>query len=136
MSRMGLAYVDAELASPSRPKRLEQVRFLVNSGAIYSLVPARVLRRLGIRPLRHDHFELADGGTMRRAVGLALFRIGTKLGGSDVIFGGPRDEPLLGAVTLQALGLELDPVRRRLRRTRLLMAGFRRNTRSWRSPAR
>ena len=122
---MGLTYVDAELAAPARPNQRERVRFLVDSGAIYSLAPTPVLRRLGIRPLRRDEFELADESTMRRQVGLALFRIANTLGGSEVIFGGPRDEPLLGAVTLAALGFELDPVRRRLRRTRLLMAGFR-----------
>jgi clan AA aspartic protease len=122
---VGLTYVDVELAGPSQPKRRERVRFLVDSGAIYSLAPTPVLRRLGIRPLRREEFELADGSPMHRDVGLALFRIGKKLGGSEVIFGRPQDEPLLGSVTLEALGLELDPVRRRLRRTRLLMAGFR-----------
>jgi len=122
---MGLTYVEAQLAAPGRPRRRERVRFLVDSGAIYSLAPAPLLRRLGIRPLRRDSFELADGSTMRREVGLALFRIGKTLGGSEVIFGAPRDERLLGALTLEALGFELDPVRRRLRRTRLLMAGFR-----------
>ncbi len=126
---MGLTYVEADLAEPSRPTRRERVRFLVDSGAIYSLAPAPVLRRLGIRPLRRDEFELADGSKMRRSVGLALFKIGNTLGGSEVIFGRSRDEPLLGAVTLEALGFELDPVRRRLRRTRLLMAGFRRGHR-------
>lgn len=127
---MGLTYIDAGLADPSRPRRFERVRFLVDSGAIYSLAPAGILRRLGIRPLRREEFELADGTKMRRAVGLALFRIGNTLGGSEVIFGGARDEPLLGAVTLEALGFELDPVRRRLRRTRLLMAGFRKRPRA------
>src|SRR5262249_34057275 len=122
-------FVDAELAAPSRPKRLERVRYLVDSGAIHSLAPAAVLRRLGISPLRRDEFELADGSMMRRTVGLALFRIGNKLGGSEVIFGRPPDEPLPGAVTLEALGLELDPVRRRLRRARPLMAGFRKKAR-------
>ena len=56
---MGLTYVDAELAEPSRSKRRESVRFLVDSGAIYSSAPAPVLRRLGIRALRRDEFELA-----------------------------------------------------------------------------
>lgn len=124
---MGLTYVEADLARPDRANRQERVRFLVDSGAIYSLAPAPILRRLGIRPLRREVFELADGSTMRRDVGLALFRIGRTLGGSEVIFGAPGDEPLLGAVTLEALGFELDPARRRLRRTRLLMAGFRRS---------
>jgi clan AA aspartic protease len=126
---VGLTYVDVEMANPARPSRRRALRFLVDSGAIYSLAPAPLLRSLGIRPIRRDSFELADGSRMRRQVGLALFRIGRKLGGSEVIFGGARDEPLLGAVTLEALGLELDPARRRLRPTRLLMAGFRRTSR-------
>jgi predicted aspartyl protease len=122
---VGLTYVDVEVANPAIPRRRTRARFLVDSGAIHSLAPASFLRGLGIRAIRRDTFELADGTTMRRDVGLALFRIGRKLGGSEVVFGGPRDEPLLGAVTLEALGLELDPARRRLRPTRLLMAGFR-----------
>jgi len=126
---VGLTYVDVEMANPARPARRASVRFLVDSGAIYSLAPRALLKHLAIRPIRKDTFELADGSCMRRDVGLALFRIGGKLGGSEVVFGGPRDEPLLGAVTLEALGLELDPARRRLRPTRLLMAGFRRRRR-------
>ena len=81
---------------------------------------------------RRDSFELANGRTMRREVGLALFRVAKTLGGPEVIFGAPRDEPLLGAVTLEALGFELDPARRRLRCTRLLMAGFRSGARATR----
>ena len=37
-ARVGLTYVEAELAAPNRPKRRQQVRFLVDSGAIYSLI--------------------------------------------------------------------------------------------------
>lgn len=134
---MGLTYVDADIANPSARSRRTRVRFLVDSGAIDSFVPAPILRRLGVRPLRRDELELADGSRMRRSVGLALFRVEGKLGGSEVIFGGVRDEPLLGAVTLEAVGLELDPVRRRLRRARLLMAGFRRRgNRSYDPPIR
>ena len=125
LGSVGLTYVNVEMANPTRPARRRAIRFLADSGAIYSLAPAPLLKSLGIRPIRRDTFELADGSRMRRGVGLALFRIGRKLGGSEVIFGGARDEPLIGAVTLEALGLELDPVRRRLRQTRLLMAGFR-----------
>jgi len=84
--RMGLTFIDAELAAPGRPRRWEGIRFRVDSGAISSLAPGRVLRRLGIRPLRREDFELADGSTMRRRVGLALFRVGNKVGGSEVDF--------------------------------------------------
>ena len=48
---MGLTSLMVEVANPAWLNKTEQLQLLVNSGAIYSVVPARVLRRLGIRPL-------------------------------------------------------------------------------------
>ena len=47
---MGLTYIQASIANPARPRRSAKLKFLVDSGALYSVVPARVLRRLGIKP--------------------------------------------------------------------------------------
>jgi predicted aspartyl protease len=55
---------------PSRTsKRKAEVAFLLDSGAVYSLVPADILRKLGLRPYRQVTFSLADGRTVRRKVG-------------------------------------------------------------------
>ena len=43
-------------------------------------------------------------------------------GGAPVIFGEPGDEPLLGATTLESLGLVLDPFKRRLIPMRMMLA--------------
>ena len=88
---------------------------LVDSGAAYSVVDARALARLGIRPLGSRAFILADGTELTRAVGAALFRFRGEQAGSTVIFGEPGDATLLGVVTLEELGLILDPMRRELR---------------------
>ena len=121
---MGLTYAEADVADLLRSRR-RRIRFLVDSGAIYTVVPRPILRSLGIQAERTERFELADGTTIRRRVGTARFRIGRRTTASDVIFGGTHDEPLLGALTLEGLGLELDPMRRRLKPTRLLLAGYR-----------
>jgi predicted aspartyl protease len=112
---MGLTVIDVEVASPARPRRRRTIEFLVDSGAIYSVVPAKVLRGLGIRPVCSEEFRLADGTKVVRKKGVALFRLGERVGGADVIFGEPGDSPLLGALTLGALGLFLDPIKRVLR---------------------
>jgi len=94
---------------------------LVDTGALYSMVPAAVLRSLGIEPRQSLPFELADGGTIERAVGEARFYFDGRNAVSPVIFGDKGDAGVLGVVTLEALALEVDPVRKQIRPTRLLL---------------
>jgi clan AA aspartic protease len=105
-----------------RSKRRAKVAFLVDSGAVYSVVPARTLRRLGLRPYREVTFSLADGSTVKRRVGDAYFEIDGTVGPAPVVFGEKGDEPLLGATTLESLGLVLDPFKRRLIPMRMVLA--------------
>lgn len=111
---MGLTVLEIDVGSPANPDVMVPIEFLVDSGAIYSIVPAAVLTRLGIQPLIEEEFRLASGSTIRRKKGVALFRYGHRIGGADVIFGETDDRVLLGALTLEALGLVLDPLRREL----------------------
>jgi clan AA aspartic protease len=121
---MGLTVLRIEVANPSRPKKTEAVDFLIDSGAIYSVVPAAILRRLGIKPLSKEEFRLADGSTIVRRKGGALFRYGDRVGVADVIFGEKDDSTLLGALTLEALGLSLNPLKRQLNPLPMILAGW------------
>ena len=112
---MGLAYLEIDVGNPADPDTTERVQFLIDSGAVYSVVPTPVLEGLGIRPLSEQQFRLANGTTMTRKRGIALFRYEERVGGSDVIFGEEGDSNLLGATTLESLGLILDPLKRELR---------------------
>ncbi|MBM3841208.1 MAG: aspartyl protease [Verrucomicrobia bacterium] len=111
------------IVKPSHESRRKaEVKFLVDSGAVYSLVPAAVLRGLGIRPHRSVDFTLADGTTIVRQVGDAFFEFRGEGGAAPVIFGEEGDEPLLGATTLESLRLVLDPFKRRLVPMRMILA--------------
>jgi hypothetical protein len=55
-------------------------------------------------------------------VGDVRYEVGDRSGAAPVIFGRRSDASLLGVVTLEALGLRLDPLRRRLRPLRLMIA--------------
>lgn len=118
---MGITYVDVQISNPATPDQTESLEFLVDSGAMYSVAPADLLNRLGIEPLQTQEFRLADGGKIRRGKGVAVFRYGERVGGSDVVFGEPGDANLLGALTLEALGLSLDPLKRELRELPMLL---------------
>jgi clan AA aspartic protease len=119
---VGITYVELEIANVAAPKKGEKLEFLVDSGAVYSVVPARVLRRLGIKPVDKQEFRLANGEKIVRRKGVALFRYNGRAGGADVIFGEKGDHTLLGAFTLEALGLSLDPLKRELRELPMMLA--------------
>jgi len=119
---MGLTYFQATIANPQRPKRVARLKLLVDSGAGYSVVPARILRRLGIKPGRKKTFILADGTEIKRSLGEALIRMNGEAGTSPVIFGEQGDSTLLGIVTLEVLGFVLDPFRRELRPLPMMLA--------------
>ena len=112
---MGLTFVEIDVGNPANPEVTERVEFLIDSGAVHSLVPAAVLDRLGIGILDSQDFRLADGTKVTRRKGGALFRYDSRVGVADVIFGEDGDSNLLGATTLESLGLSLDPLRRELR---------------------
>jgi predicted aspartyl protease len=89
---------------------------------MYSVVPASVLRRLGIKPGRTKTFILADGTETKRSLGEARFRINGQEGTSPVIFGEKGDSTLLGSISLGVLGFMLDPFKRELRPLPMMLA--------------
>jgi predicted aspartyl protease len=121
-TRMGMTTADARLFNVTDPGRSMAVVFTVDSGAIYSVVPSEILRAIGIDPEDQETFWLADGRKVRRDVGWALFEMQGRRAPSRVVFGRRGDACLLGMVTLEELGLSLDPLKRRLRPLRLMIA--------------
>lgn len=119
---MGLTVLEIEVGNPANPEATEKIEFLIDSGAIYSVVPTPILERLGIRPLAEQEFRLANGMKIVRKKGGALFKYGDRIGVADVIFGEEGDSMLLGAFTLEALGLSLDPLRRELKPLPMILA--------------
>jgi clan AA aspartic protease len=121
---MGLNILEIEIGNPANPELTEKLEFLIDSGAIYSVVPTPILERLGIKPLSEQEFRLADGTKIVRKKGIALFRYRNKIGGADVIFGEEGDSVLLGAFTLEALGFALDPFKRELKPLPMILANL------------
>ena len=117
-----MSVLEIEVANPATPERTEKAEFLVDSGAVYSVVPTPVLERLGIRPFLGHQFRLADGSKVVRKKGGAFFKHGELAGVADVIFGEEGDSNLLGTLTLEALGLSLDPLRHELKPLPMILA--------------
>ncbi len=112
---MGLTDVKLLVSNPLIPALARDLEFMVDSGAVYSVVPRITLESIGVAPDSSETFKLADLTRIEREVGQAAFTFEGKTRVSPVVFGEEGDATLLGAMTLEALGLVLDPLRRELR---------------------
>jgi predicted aspartyl protease len=121
---MGMTYLEIEIGNPANPSNTRKLDFLVDSGAIYTVAPSTVLAELRIEPISEEKYWLANGEKIARKRGIAFFRYGDKVGGADVVFGEEGDSNLLGATTLESLGLAFDPLRRELKPMPLIIGGY------------
>lgn len=118
---MGFVQVRIALENLARPGTRRDLDALVDTGALYSLIPADTLRGIGIEPRERQTFELASGDAIERGAGEARFFFDGRSAASPVIFGEEGESPLLGVVTLESMGLEVVPVRRQVRPTRMIL---------------
>jgi len=106
---MGLTYADIVLESTFRQRSLP-ARALVDSGAVFMIIPSHVAIQLGfdLEEVGTREVILADGS--RKAVpmvGPLRVRFGDRYCDlSALVFG---DEPLLGAVPMEMMDLVLNP---------------------------
>ncbi len=113
---MGLTHVDVALMQLIGANGRYEARFLVDSGATDTMVPASELARLGITPVGTKIYELADGTRHEYSYGFARVELMGMPAVEHVIFAPEGTEPLLGVTVLEHLGLVIDPVTHSLKR--------------------
>jgi len=116
---MGIVYITGEVASSKGPKI--KVRFLVDSGASYTVLPKNVWKKLGLKSKWEDTFELADGSLIKRSISECRITLYDKEGPTPVILGESEDKPLLGVITLEEFGMVLNPFTRKLQPMRMML---------------
>ena len=115
---MGITYIEGCVRGPKGEK---SVRFLVDSGVAYSLLPEPIWKEIGLEPKREHTFVLADGRTLVRKVSECYISLPQGEVHTPVILGEADDEALLGVVTLEILGLVFNPFKRTLEPMRMLL---------------
>ncbi len=96
---------------------------LVDTGAIYSMLPTKMLQSLGISPHEERKFKLANGDQKSFQTGEAYIEIPEiALGATSIVIFGPGNStPLLGVTALENLGLQVDPTSGKLKPMELLL---------------
>ena len=109
---MGIFSVPVTIGNRDTAAR-ETVAALVDTGSTFSMMPASLLHRLGIRPIESRRLRLANDQVAEYPTGMARFAIAGVDGEARVIFG-PENICLLGATTLEDLSFIVDPINRHL----------------------
>lgn len=87
---------------------------MVDTGAMFTTVPRPVLERLGVRPFDTIPVRFANGQVERWPIGQAEAELDGKRRPILCLFGSPDAPPLIGAHTLEAFLLNVDPVEHKL----------------------
>jgi predicted aspartyl protease len=117
---MGFTYIKIRVYSVDLT-RWEDVEVLVDSGALFTSIPRSILEGLGLKPIARQKLRVYGGGVIERDVGGAAVEYGERRAVVPIVFGEPKDIPVLGATALESLGYQVDPVSKMLKPIELLM---------------
>src|SRR5207302_4532706 len=100
--------------NPTQPSRTEEIEVWVDTGASHSWISRSRLTGLGVRPTRRMVFRTIEGRTIERELAPVFVKVDGYTGGDTVVLAEPGDNEVLGAHTLESLGLTADPVKKAL----------------------
>jgi len=124
---MGFVEVEVTLSNPAARERWATARLLVDTGATLSWLPRSTLESIGVAPLSRRGFLLADGRRVERETGGIILALDGVAIAVTVVFAEAGEGFVLGVTALEALGLAVDPVERKLLHRDLLAMGARRS---------
>ena len=110
---MGTFSHDITLFAPSN-SHSETLTALVDTGATFTSVPAPILESLGVSPQRAVRLRLANGEVSEQQMGEVLVELDGVRATILCVFGPPDAPPLIGAHTLEAFLMAVDPVAQQL----------------------
>lgn len=105
---MGFMHIEGKVRGP---KGEQELKFLLDSGSMYTLLPVKVWTQLGLEPRRGISLRLADGTQISRHMSECEIVLPFGDGHTPVILGEQGDQALLGVVTLEIFGYMLNPLR-------------------------
>jgi predicted aspartyl protease len=111
---MGIFSAKLRVWNPANSSSTEGVDAMVDTGASYSWVLRTRLDRLDVRPVRRMQFWTIEGKTIERDLVPVFVAANGFTGGDSVALAEPGDMEVIGAHTLESLGLTVDPVGKKL----------------------
>lgn len=111
---MGSFTSKVQVWNPADPTRSDELELWVDTGAAYSWFSRARMEALGIRPTRREKFRTIEGRVIEREMAPVFVASDGRTGGDTVVLAEAGDMEVLGAHTLESLGLAADVVQKKL----------------------
>jgi len=100
--------------NPADPARSEEIEVWVDTGAAYSWISRSRLQALNIEPVRRMQFQTIEGHTIERELAPVFLAVDDFTGGDSVVVAETGDMEVLGAHSMESLGVAADTVQKKL----------------------
>jgi aspartyl protease family protein len=111
---MGTFGAKLRVWNPTSPEKVEELEAMVDTGAAFSWIHRERLERMGLVALRRMGFRAIDGSIIERDTAAVWVGSGGFSGPDTVVVAERNDMEVIGAHTIEGLGLAADPVQKKL----------------------
>jgi len=111
---MGTFTAKLRVWNPEHPEKVEELDLFVDTGAAYSWIARGRLESLGITPSRRMSFRTIEGRVLERDLGIVYVATDGYSVPDIVVMAEPGEMEVIGAHSIEGLGLAADPVQKKL----------------------
>jgi len=111
---MGTFTAKLRVWNPAHPETVEELELFVDTGAAYSWIARTRLERLGVAPSRRMPFRTIEGRVLERDLGIVYVATDGYTVPDIVVMAEPGEMEVIGAHSIEGLGLAADPVQKKL----------------------
>ncbi|MDA4111747.1 MAG: hypothetical protein OK439_04360 [Thaumarchaeota archaeon] len=90
-------------------KCVGDIEAIVDSSSFSTWIPKKIAQQVELRELGIRRFKTISGEIVERPYGAAVCSVDGASGVSEVVFGEESDATVLGALTMEELGIKIDP---------------------------
>jgi predicted aspartyl protease len=101
-----------KVCNTQEPERcVENIDAIADSGGSFfnTWIPKKAAESIGLRELGRKKFKTINGEIVERAYGAGACMVDGAQGVSEIVFGESSDATVLGALTMEELGIKIDP---------------------------
>jgi len=106
--------VKVKVWNPANPSRFAEAEVWADTGAAYSWISKARLEPMGVQKVRRLQFRTIEGHTVERDLAAVFLSADGFTGGDNVVVAESGDLEVLGAHSLESLGLAVDPLHKKL----------------------